>query len=135
MIASLWRKLGGGSVSALAGGRLPPSLPAGGSRPQSAIAQKARGGAMEAMTRREWKRAKRRIWWRKNEDKVIGGAMAPVALAMMGFVIKVSGVLEAGKLFEILLQAVIVFVLAMLCVGTIAAIIKLWVNNDGKSDL
>ena len=90
---------------------------------------------MEAMTRREWKRAKRRIWWRKNEDKVIGAAMASVALAMIGFVIKASGILEAGKLFEILLQAVIVFVLAMLCVGTIAAIIKLWVNNDGKSDL
>ena len=50
---------------------------------------------------------------------------------MMGFVVKASGVLEAGKLFDILLQAVIVFVLAMLCVGTIAAIIKLW---GGKRD-
>jgi len=136
MIASPWRKLGGGSVSALAGGRLPPSLPAGGSRPQSAIARKAQGGEMmEALTRREWKREKRRLWWRKNEDKVIGAAMAPVALTMMGFIIKASGVIESGKLFEILLQAVIVFVLATLCVGTIAAIIKLWVNNDGKSDL
>jgi len=85
---------------------------------------------MEAMTRREWKRAKRRIWWRKNEDKVIGGAMAPVALAMMGFVIKVSGVLEAGKLFEILLQAIIIFVLSMISIGTIAAIIKLWGGKD-----
>jgi len=65
---------------------------------------------MEAMTRREWRREKRRLWWRKNEDKVIGAAMAPIALAMMGFV---------------------VFVLAMLCVGTIAAIIKLW---GGKKD-
>ena len=48
----------------------------------------------------------------------------------MGFVVKASGVLDAGKLFEILLQAVIVFVLAMLCVGTIAAIIKLWRGKD-----
>ena len=87
---------------------------------------------MEALTRREWKRAKRRLWWRKNEDKVIGAVMAPVALAMMGFVIKVSGVLEAGKLFEILLQAVIVFVLAMLCVRTIAAIIKLWMGGKDE---
>ena len=86
---------------------------------------------MGAMTRQEWNREKRRLWWRKNEDKVIGAAMAPIALAMMGFVVKASGVLEAGKLFEILLQAVIVFVLAMLCVGTIAAIIKLW---GGKRD-
>ena len=85
---------------------------------------------MEAMTRQEWNREKRRLWWRKNEDKVIGAAMAPIALAMMGFVVKASGALEAGKLFVILLQAVIVFVLAMLCVGTIAAIIKLWGGKD-----
>ena len=87
---------------------------------------------MEAMTRREWHREKRRLWWRKNEDKVVGAAMAPVALAMMGFVIKASGVIESGKLVEILLQAVIVFVLAMLCVGTIAAIIKLWMGGKDE---
>ena len=40
------------------------------------------------MTRKEWKAERRRIWWRKNEDKVIGAAMAPIALAMMGFVVK-----------------------------------------------
>jgi len=87
---------------------------------------------MEALTRREWKREKRRLWWRKNEDKVIGAAMAPVALTMMGFIIKASGVIESGKLFEILLQAVIVFVLATLCVGTIAAIIKLWMGGKDE---
>jgi len=85
---------------------------------------------MEAMTRSEWRREKRRLWWRKNEDKVIGAAMAPIALAMMAYVIKASGVIESGKLVEILLQAVIVFVLSMLCVGTIAAIIKLWGGKD-----
>ena len=86
---------------------------------------------MEAMTRQEWKREKRRLWWRKNEDKVVGAAMAPIALAMMAYVIKASGVIESGKLVEILLQAVIVFVLSMLCVVTIAAIIKLW---GGKNE-
>ena len=38
---------------------------------------------MEAMTRQEWKREKRRLWWRKNEDKVIGAAMAPIALVVL----------------------------------------------------
>ena len=85
------------------------------------------------MTRKEWKAERRRIWWRKNEDKVIGAAMAPIALAMMWFVVKDSGVLEAGNLFEKLLQAVIDFVLAMLSVGIIAVIIKLWGGKDERN--
>lgn len=88
---------------------------------------------MEAMTRREWRREKRRLWWRKNEDKVIGAAMAPIALAMMGFVIKASGVIEAGKLFEIVLQALVVFVLSVISVATLAAIIKLLMEG-GKDE-
>ena len=88
---------------------------------------------MEAMTRSEWRREKRRLWWRKNEDKVIGAAMAPVALAMMGFVIKASGVIEAGKLFEIVLQALVVFVLSVISVATLAAIIKLLMEG-GKDE-
>ena len=88
---------------------------------------------MEALTRREWRREKRRLWWRKNEDKVIGAAMAPVALAMMGFVIKASGVIEAGKLFEIVLQALVVFVLSVISVATLAAIIKLLMEG-GKDE-
>lgn len=87
---------------------------------------------MEAMTRQEWKREKRRLWWRKNEDKVIGAAMAPIALAMMGFVVKASGVIEAGKLFEIVLQALVVFVLSVISIATLAAIIKLLI--DGGKD-
>jgi len=88
---------------------------------------------MEAMTRQEWKREKRRLWWRKNEDKVIGAAMAPIALAMMGFVVKASGVIEAGKLFEIVLQALVVFVLSVISVATLAAIIKLLMEG-GKDE-
>ena len=88
---------------------------------------------MEAMTRREWRREKRRLWWRKNEDKVIGAAMAPIALAMMGFVVKASGVIEAGKLFEIVLQALVVFVLSVISVATLAAIIKLLMEG-GKDE-
>ena len=88
---------------------------------------------MEAMTRREWRREKRRLWWRKNEDKVIGAAMAPIALAMMGFVVKASGVIEAGKLFEIVLQALVVFVLSVISVATLAAIIKLLMKG-GKDE-
>jgi hypothetical protein len=88
---------------------------------------------MEAMTRREWRREKHRLWWRKNEDKVIGAAMAPVALAMIGFVVKASGVLEAGKLFEIVLQALVVFVLSILSIATLAAIIKLLMEG-GKDE-
>jgi len=85
------------------------------------------------MTRREWRREKRRLWWRKNEDKVIGAAMAPIALAMMGFVVKASGVIEAGKLFEIVLQALVVFVLSVISVATLAAIIKLLMEG-GKDE-
>jgi len=88
---------------------------------------------MEAMTRQEWKREKRRLWWRKNEDKVIGAAMAPIALAMMGFVVKASGVIEAGKLFEIVLQALVVFVLSVISIATLAAIIKLLIEG-GKDE-
>jgi len=88
---------------------------------------------MEAMTRREWRREKRRLWWRKNEDKVIGAAMAPIALAMMGFVVKASGVIEAGKLFEIVLQALVVFVLSVISIATLAAIIKLLIEG-GKDE-
>lgn len=88
---------------------------------------------MEAMTRQEWKREKRRLWWRKNEDKVIGAAMAPIALAMMGFVVKASGVIEAGKLFEIVLQALVVFVLSVISIATLAAIIKLLIGG-GKDE-
>ena len=88
---------------------------------------------MEAMTRQEWKREKRRLWWRKNEDKVIGAAMAPIPLAMMWFVIKASRVLDAGKLFEIVLQALVVFVLSVISIATLAAIIKLLIEG-GKDE-
>jgi hypothetical protein len=59
--------------------------------------------------------------------------MAPIALAMMGFVIKASGVIEAGKLFEIVLQALVVFVLSVISVATLAAIIKLLMEG-GKNE-
>jgi len=88
---------------------------------------------MEALTRREWRREKRRLWWKKNQDKILATMMAPIPLAMMWFVIKASGVIEAGKLFEIVLQALVVFVLSVISVATLAAIIKLLMEG-GKDE-
>jgi len=88
---------------------------------------------MEAMTRREWRREKRRLWWKKNQDKILAIMMTPIPLAMMWFVIKASGVIEAGKLFEIVLQALVVFMLSVISVATLAAIIKLLMEG-GKDE-